>query len=64
MSQANANERWTITFRAAGVGPPIEVRIRRLLKIAGRCLDLRAVAVAIEQPAGTRSDTTRTRATK
>ncbi|MCL2641823.1 MAG: hypothetical protein FWD53_13315 [Phycisphaerales bacterium] len=37
-------ERWTLTVEAAGVGPPLVVRVRRLLKAAGRCYGLRCTA--------------------
>lgn len=35
--------RWTLTFRAEGDGPPVECRVRRLLKAALRCYGLRCV---------------------
>jgi citrate lyase beta subunit len=39
---------WRLTFAAVGVGPPEELRIRKLLKAAARafglkCLDIRVV---------------------
>jgi hypothetical protein len=34
---------WPLVFRAVGDGPPAEIRIRQLLKIAGRRLGLRCV---------------------
>ena len=34
---------WQITFRAEGDGPPVECRIRRLLKAALRAYGLRCV---------------------
>jgi hypothetical protein len=38
-----AAERWTLTFRPTGAGPPTEIRIRKLLKLALRCLGLRCI---------------------
>jgi hypothetical protein len=35
---------WTLTFRAEGDGPPVEIRIRRLLKAALRVYRLRCIA--------------------
>ena len=35
---------WTLTFEAAGIGPPVECRIRRLLKAAGRAYGLRCIS--------------------
>lgn len=34
---------WTLTFRAEGDGPPVEIRVRRLLKAALRTYGLRCV---------------------
>ena len=34
---------WTLTFRATGQGPPVEIRVRRLLKAALRTYGLRCV---------------------
>jgi len=39
----NSPERWMLIFEAAGNGPPMAVRVRRLLKAAGRCYGLRCV---------------------
>jgi hypothetical protein len=36
-------QRWTLEFAAAGVGPPLEIRIRKLLKMAGRTYGLRCI---------------------
>lgn len=36
---------WTLTFRAEGDGPPVAVRVRRLLKAALRTYRLRFLAV-------------------
>jgi len=44
-------ERWTLTVEAVGIGPPMVVRVRRLLKAAGRCYGLRCV-VAKENEKG------------
>ena len=35
---------WTLTFRATGQGPPVEIRVRRLLKAALRAYGLRCVS--------------------
>jgi hypothetical protein len=35
--------RWALIFRAEGEGPPVEIRIRRLLKAALRCYGLRCI---------------------
>ncbi len=37
------SERWRVTFEAAGDGPPIEVRMKKLLKAALRAYGLRNV---------------------
>jgi hypothetical protein len=50
-----AGERFVLTFEAAPADVPACVRIRRLLKHAGRVLQLRCVGVA-EAPAGGRED--------
>jgi hypothetical protein len=34
---------WILSFRAEGDGPPVEVRVRRLLKAALRCYRLRCI---------------------
>jgi hypothetical protein len=34
---------WTLSFRAEGPGPPVEIRVRRLLKAALRRYGLRCV---------------------
>jgi hypothetical protein len=38
-------DRWVLSFEATGEGPPVEIRIRRLLKTALRAYDLRCVHV-------------------
>lgn len=46
--------RWTLTFRPEGDGPPVELRVRRLLKLALRVCGLRCVGLreaAARQPA-------------
>ena len=35
---------WTLTFRATGQGPPVEIRVRRLLKAALRAYGLRCIS--------------------
>ena len=40
-----APDRWKLTFQAEGDGPPVAVRVRRLLKAALRTYRLRCVAV-------------------
>lgn len=42
--------RWILSFRAEGDGPPVELRVRRLLKAALRCHGLRCVHVAEQVP--------------
>ncbi|MCL2648818.1 MAG: hypothetical protein FWD61_17765 [Phycisphaerales bacterium] len=37
-------ERWTLTVEAAGAGPPLVIRVRKLLKAAWRCYGLRCTA--------------------
>jgi hypothetical protein len=44
-----SRDTWTITVCPTGNGPPPEIRIRRLLKVALRAFGLRCVAVAKEQ---------------
>ncbi len=39
------NNHWTLVFRAEGDGPPVEIRVRKLLKAALRCYRLRCVQV-------------------
>lgn len=48
LRQAAAQQRsaWTLTFRAEGDGPPVELRVRRLLKAALRCHGLRCIDVS------------------
>lgn len=36
---------WTLKFRPEGAGPPTEIRVRRLLKVALRAFGLRCVDV-------------------
>jgi len=38
-------ERWTLTVEAVGAGPPLVVRVRKLLKAAWRCYGLRCTTV-------------------
>ncbi len=42
--------RWALTFRAEGDGPPMECRVRRLLKLALRACRLRCVNVELLAP--------------
>ena len=35
---------WTLTFRATGQGPPVAIRVRRLLKAALRSYGLRCIS--------------------
>lgn len=43
MSEKQTPEIWTLQFRAEGNGPPVAVRVRRLLKAALRQYGLRLV---------------------
>ena len=40
-------ETWTLSFRAEGAGPPVECRVRRLLKVALRAYGLRCTNYAV-----------------
>ncbi len=42
----NDAERWTLTFVPHGDGPPVDVRVARLLKLALRAHHLRCVSVS------------------
>jgi hypothetical protein len=44
-------EIWTLSFRAEGDGPPVEIRVRRLLKAALRSFGLRCLDYAACGPA-------------
>ncbi len=48
--------RWTLTFRSEGDGPPIEIRVRRLLKMALRTCRLRCIDVKTAGPHETNGD--------
>jgi hypothetical protein len=41
---------WSLIFRSVGPGPPVAVRVRRLLKFAWRALGLRCVGYGAGQP--------------
>lgn len=43
-------EVWTLQFRSAGVGPPTDVRIARLLKMALRGYGLRCCGYGKDKP--------------
>ncbi len=51
---------WTLVFRAEGEGPPVEVRVRKLLKNALRVYRLRCIAVrgddSTDNRAGAKAD--------
>jgi hypothetical protein len=42
-STSRAPEVWTLSFKATGNGPPAEIRIRQLLKVALRRFGLKCV---------------------
>ncbi len=42
-------EVWTLTLRAEGDGPPVEIRVRRVLKWLLRSFGLRCVRVSEER---------------
>ena len=46
---------WFLAFRAEGDGPPVEIRVRRLLKRALRGFGLRCVDYRVDPPVATAS---------
>ncbi|MCY2954813.1 MAG: hypothetical protein NTU53_23020 [Planctomycetota bacterium] len=44
------SERWTLVFKAEGDGPPVEVRVRNLLKRALRTWGLRCTGFGPDTP--------------
>lgn len=48
---ADDPETWTISLRAEGPGPPVEVRVRRALKWLLRSFGLRCTSVSAAKPA-------------
>jgi hypothetical protein len=53
-------ELWHLTFRAEGDGPPVAIRVRRLLKRALRSFGLRCVDYRLDAPAATAGGTSST----
>ena len=44
----HASERWTLVFEAENAGPPMTIRIRRLLKAVLRAYGLRCVVAEVK----------------
>ncbi len=53
VNMTQPREIWTLDFRAEGDGPPVEIRVRRLLKRALRSFGLRCVDYRLASPAAT-----------
>jgi hypothetical protein len=58
--RAREAELWHLTFRAEGDGPPVAIRVRRLLKRALRSFGLRCIDYRLDAPAATAGGTSST----